>query len=429
MKHSRGAAELFLRAVLSALVVVIGISVAPMHAQNFNVIYSFTGNLDGGNPPNGLSMDGNGTFYGTTSWGGRHGGNCGANGCGAVFALVHSNSGWQLTPLYNFLGGNDGLFPPTRVVPARDGRLYGVTQTGGGGPCQGRNGNGCGTVFQLSPAAPLCRNSHCFRAETVLYRFQGGADGAYPEGEIVFDQAGNLYGTTSGGGSSGCSGGCGVVYELTPLNGGWTQSVLYSFAGGEDGSHPDARVTFDGFGNLYGTTMRGGTADCGTVFQLTPSQSGWTKKTVYEFTCGNDGGYPVVGIIFDQSGNLFGATLDGGENGGGTVFKLVPSGNTWIFSLVYSLTGFGFSGPGGDLVFNNGNLYGTTSADGINSLGNVFELSPSGGDWIYTSLYDFGGGNDGGAPFSNLIFDGNGNMYGTALNGHFGFGNVFQITP
>lgn len=419
------------RQVFVCLVIVaLAIACAPSaNAQNFQVIYNFTGGLDGALPPNGLSMDSSGTFYGTNTEGGRQGGYCPRGGCGTVFKMVHNQSGWVVTPLYNFLGGNDGLFPPTRVIPSQDGRLYGTTQYGGGGPCQHHDGNGCGTVFELSPPAPLCRNSYCFRAETILYRFQGGVDGAYPDGELIFDQVGNLYGTASGGGNHACGGGCGLVYKLSHSNGTWTQSVLYTFAGGEDGGYPQAHVTFDGFGNLYGTTMRGGSDDCGTVFEIMPSQSGWTKKTLYEFSCGDDGRYPVIGVTFDEVGNLYSATWDGGRNGGGTVFKLAPSGDNWIFTLVYSFSGTGVSGPGGDMVFRNGNLYGTTSGDGVNEFGNVFRLSPSGNDWTYTSLYDFRGGNDGAAPWSTLIFDSDGNMYGTTLNGELHFGNVFEITP
>ena len=175
---------------------------------------------------------------------------------------------------------------------------------------------GCGTVFSLRPPASACKTASCDWQETVLYRFMGGNDGAYPIfAELILDGMGNLYGTTSGDGGSGCFGnGCGTVYKLTSSDGGWTESVLYNFTGGSDGGLPSAGVIFDTAGNLYGTTHYGGNLacnfgyGCGTVFQLTPSGSGWMEKVLYSFQGASDGASPVGGLIFDSSGNLYGST-------------------------------------------------------------------------------------------------------------------------
>jgi uncharacterized repeat protein (TIGR03803 family) len=259
----------------------------------------------------------------------------------------------------------------------------------------------------------------------VLYRFaNGGADGANPgSGDLIFDQAGNIYGTTTFGGK-----GYGVVYELTPSG---TESVLYAFSG-SDGYYPDAGVIFDNAGNLYGTTEDGGLNMLGTVFELTYSIGfGWAESFLYSFQNGNDGNQPSAGLIFDPSGNLYGTTSNGGSGGGGTVFELTPSGGGWTYSLLYSFTGGNQCGPEGTLVMDGaGNLYGTTQCDGAHNKGSVFKLTPSANGWTYTSLHDFTGGSDGGYPLCNVVFDANGSLYGTTYGGGTqGVGVVWEIMP
>src|SRR5271166_1949839 len=248
-----------------------------------------------------------------------------------------------------------------------------------------------------------------------------------------------LYGTTAyGGGGSGCGGnnGCGTVYKLTPSNGGWTESVLYSFQGGSDGAFPYAGVIFDQAGNLYGTTAYGGGSGCagngcGTVFQLTSSGSGWVENTLYSFQGGNDGASPFGGLIFDQSGNLYGSTAYTSSFGvgGGTVFELSPSGSNWIHTVLYSFSGG--AGPYDTLTIDAGNLYGTTNRDGAYGYGSVFKLTHSGGGWTYTSLHDFTAGSDGGYVYGGVILDSSGNLYGTTQYGGSGgdTGVVWEITP
>ncbi len=234
-------------------------------AQTFTVLHTFTGGHDGGNPNAGVTINGR-NLYGTAYYGGA--------GYGTVYELKHAGSGWTLNPLYTFTGGSDGAYPRARVIFGPNGTLYGTTVLGGTGEC---SIVGCGTVFNLRPSATTCRATLCPWTETVLYAFKGSPDGNYPElGDLLFDHAGNIYGTTVSGGVSG------TVYELTPSGSGWTESVLYSFLGAPgDGYGPYSGVIFDNAGNLYGTTAGGGTGGGGTVFEL--MYPGWTESIVNSF--------------------------------------------------------------------------------------------------------------------------------------------------
>jgi uncharacterized repeat protein (TIGR03803 family) len=414
----------FAKTIFLSLVTLLQVSAGSVwvEAQTFTVLHNFTGNGDGAYPYAGLTMDKAGNLYGTAYAGG-------VTDYGTVFKLTHKNSAWIFAPLYNFAGGYDGAYPNAGVILGPDGSLYGTTVSGGTA-CQ-LNGTGCGTVFNLRPSLRAPRSTLEPWTETVLYRFSGGRDGGLPYAEVVFDQAGNLYGTTQFGGGVGSDG---VVYELMPSGGGWTQSALYIFNGGLDGAHPFASVIFDQAGNLYGTTAEGGTGgdNWGTVFQLTPSESGWTENVLYRFQDGSDGAVPWAGLIFDGAGNLYGATTQGGLGKDGTAFELTASGGTWTFSVFYSFIGSGYGGPYGSLIMDSaGNLYGTTYGGGAYGHGSVFKLTPSGGGWTETVLHDFkGGSGDGAIPYSSLVFDANGNLYGTAsLGGTNNLGVVFEITP
>jgi uncharacterized repeat protein (TIGR03803 family) len=257
----------------------------------------------------------------------------------------------------------------------------------------------------------------------VLYRFQGGSDGLSPQyGDLAFDSAGNVYGTTIGGGLDSCDGStCGVVFKLTRSGSSWTESVLYPFTGGNDGGNPFSGVIFDGSGNLYGSAYEGGDLGLGTVYELSPAGSGWTQKTLTDFSEGV--GSPLAGLTFDSHGNLFGTGFVGG-----TVYELQPSGGNWNFSQLEYFNGF--DGPFGSLTFDGaGNIYGTNATGGAFDQGFVFKLTPSGGGWNFTDLYDFTDGNDGGFPISNVVLDSSGNLYGTAYFGTDGEGVIWQITP
>ncbi len=366
-----------------------------------------------------MTIDPAGNLYGTTSA-------AGARGFGTVYRIVHAGANWRFYLLYTFLGQtdqtNDGGAPYSRVVIGPDGLLYGTTHSGGDG--QGcKAWYGCGTVYSLKPGETVAPWQ-----ETLLFRF-GTDDGSNPDyGDVVFDQAGNLYGTTRNGGAYLQ----GTVYELTPNVTGWTEQVLYSFAGPPDGTSPLSGPVFDQSGNLYGTTSAGGASGWGTVYQLKLSGSGWAENILYSFQQGSDGLAPTAGLIFDPSGNLYGATQTGGIGGGGTAFELSPlSGGTWNLSTLYGFLGPAFGGPYRSAIMDSaGNLYGTTSGDGAHQWGSVFKLTRSSGGWTYSSLHDFTGGTDGGTPYGSLVFDANGNLYGTTYaGGANGEGVVFEITP
>jgi uncharacterized repeat protein (TIGR03803 family) len=384
----------------------------------YTKIHDFTGGQDGAGPYAGLTIDHAGNLYGTTSAGGA---GYGEFGYGTVYKVASKGAGWTFSPLYNFSGGADGAHPFSRVMLGANGALYGTTIYGGtekqGCP------NGCGTVFSLRPPATVCTSAPCFWTEKVLYPFQG-IDGQWPTGDLVSDQAGSIYGTTTGGGGMYGYDGVGVVYRLTTAG---VENVLYNFpnTGCTNGAGPYAGVIFDAAGNLYGTTLYTGAGACGygVVFQLTPSGSGWTENVLQTFQNGNDGSIPYAGLIMDQLGNLYGATSSGGPGGGGTIFEMQPKSNYWDFSTIDDLIGQG-GGPEASLVMDNNGvfLYGTTVSGGAYGLGSVFEVG--GGD-----IYDFTGGADGAYPHSNLVLDANGNLYGTTqAGGTNGWGAVFEIT-
>jgi uncharacterized repeat protein (TIGR03803 family) len=396
--------------VLAVLFTLTVVASRVTQAQTYTVIHNFTGGQDGADPQTGLTMDGAGNLYGTSD-------RAGGAGYGTVFKLASKGSSWVFSPLYSFTGGNDAY--PSGVILGSNGTLFGTTF----GPPPG------GSVFNLRPSPRACTTALCPWTETVLYAFTGGNQGSNPSGEVVFDQSGNIYGATSYGGS-GCSfPGCGVVYELMPSGGGWTEEAIYafSFAGG---AYPAGRLIFDGAGNLYGTTTSAGAYGYGTVYQLEPSGGAWRENLLHSFQGGKDGSAPAAGLIFDQVGNLYGTTPLG-SLGNGTVFELTPSGGNWTFKLLYSFPGQNGGGPMASLTMDAaGVLYGTTYGTGANNFGSVFKLTPSGGGWTYTSLHDFTGGDDGNNPISNVLLHPNGKLYGTASGGGSqGFGVVWEITP
>lgn len=417
------------RHIIAALALVPGFTifaVRSMQGQTFTVLHNFSGR-DGANPYAGLTMDTAGRLYGTAVEGGFLGGPCaGLDGCGTVFRLTHKNSGWILESLYTFQGQADGSSPFAGVVTGPDGALYGTTIAGGGGSCT--NGRaGCGTIFRLVPPPTTCAATQCPWQETVIHAFQGGSDGWSPAyGSLLFDIAGNIYGTTQYGGGPSDDG---TVYEATGHGGGWTESVLYVFAG-QNGEVPSGGVIFDQAGHLLGTTTDGGPDDRGggIVFQLTHGGNGWTENILYPFSPFDPAGSePLAGLLLDGTGNLYGTT-GFGITGYGTVFQLAPSGATWTLDILYSFPSY--AAPIGSLVADaSGNLYGTVQYGGIHGQGVVFELMPSGGSWTYYSLHDFTGGSDGGAPAGSVLLDANGNVYGTAsLGGTRDAGIIWEIS-
>ncbi len=415
-------------------------AIAP--AQTLTVLHTFTDGADGGflapSMSGGITRDSGGNLYGTTNAGGITTGQCGFVGCGVVFKV--SSHGVE-TPIYKFQGAPDGMYPDARVIIGPDGALYGTTQQGGSGSCFGI---GCGTVFKLQPPPNFCASFECPWHETILYNFSSPADGFYPVGDVTFDSAGNLYGTTEQGGSESCSRGsysCGTVFKLTPnSNGTWTKTTIYAFQGGaNDGMEPESPLAIDRAGNLYGATPYGvGTGciygfGCGTVFELTPSGSGWTETILHIFTGNSDGGYPFGGLIFDPSGNLYGAASYGpGEFGYGTLFELTPQqGGGWNFSVPYTFDGQA-EGPVDLTMDASGNLYGNAGG-GEGGSGVVYRLTNSGGGWTFTSLYSFGFNNsDGFFPAGKVVLDAQGNIYGVCSEGPYpspDAGTVWKLTP
>jgi uncharacterized repeat protein (TIGR03803 family) len=402
--------------------VVAAFAMPTVFAQTFQVIHNFTG-PDGQDAYAGLTMDQAGSLYGTAVQGGAY-------GLGVVFKLKRSGTGWILVPLYSFRGGADGANPESRVIIGPDGALYGTTIGGGGAGCDLQGG--CGTVYSLKPPLTVCKSALCPWRETVLHRFTGGADGSYPYlGDLVFDHSGNIYGTASGGGL-GCEYGCGTVFQLSPSMGSWTLNTIYSFTGGSNGSYPAGGVIFDKAGNLYGTVPQGGDSGAGLVYKLTPSGAAWMESTIYAF--GTEAYQPLAGLIFDAAGNLYGTTVFGGSGGGGTVYEVQPSNGSWTATVLYGFSGY--EGPMDKLVMDSqGNLYGTSTLTGDDAKGEVFKLAPSNGGWAFTELYAFTGGSDGYFPSGNVILDASGNLYGTTGAGGSGAGCgggcgvVFEIAP
>jgi uncharacterized repeat protein (TIGR03803 family) len=377
----------------------------PSRSVQHFILHSF-GGPDGAGPLLGVIADAKGAFYGTTAFGGKA-----ANG--TIFKLTPSKSGYSEKVLHSFSGGPEG-YAPDGLVGGNDGVLYGGTLAGGQNGC----GVGCGTVFKLTPT----KSGYAF---SVVYRFRPGNDANQPVGSPVLDKRGAIYGVTQLGGSSNN----GAVFKLTPGKSGYTERVLYSFPGGGGGTLPQAGLTIDTSGSLYGTTYYGGAGTCGggcgTVFKLTPGKSGYTESLLYSFKDEADGDGPSAALrVDDRTGAIYGTTEYGGADFYGTVFKLTPSGSDYIESIIYQFNGSADGGyPEGQLLLAaNGVLFGTT-ARGPGSkypkgLGTVFQLTPSGSSYGFKLIYGFlrpSGGSD--PIWSSLISDAKGGLYGTTRSG------------
>jgi uncharacterized repeat protein (TIGR03803 family) len=364
-------------------------------AGHETVLYTFTGGADGAYPGAGVIRDGAGNLYGTTTGGGNT--NC-YQGCGVVFKLDTTG---RETVLYSFTGGADGGRPIAGVIRDSAGNLYGTTYFGGT--------MGTGVVYKLDASGH----------ERVLYSFTGGADGGGPQAGVIRDSAGNLYGTTSYGTTSGGGANWGVVYKVNTFG---QETVLYTFTGGADGGLPYAGVIRDAAGNLYGTTYLGGAAGAGVVFRV---NSAGQETLLYSFTGGADGGLPSAGVIQDSSGNLYGTTFEGGTAGWGVVYKLDTAGQE---TVLYSFTD---GADGGNPFFagvirdSAGNLYGTAAGGGTANQGVVYKLDTAGQE---TVLYSFPGTAGGFDPSSGTIRDSAGNFYGTTTSGGTaGYGVVYKV--
>jgi len=413
-RSSKGASIAILHgALIFALSSVLLAAPAQQASVKFSVVYSFCaqpGCADGAGPNSPLVQDKNHNLYGTTAGGG-------ANGAGTVFQITPS--GIEKV-LYNFTGGADGANPSSGLLMDSKGNFYGETLFGGT--------NGGGTVFELTSSGVL----------KVFYSFTYyGVAGTSPANGLLRDYKGNLYGTTTYGGPYGCAEGygCGVVFEVSPTG---AEETLYAFTGGADDGNPAAGLVRGKNGNFYGTTAQ--TEDfgsaAGTVFELTPTGSEWP---IYSFTGGTDGQSPYAGLVMDTEGNLYGTTHWGGDQscyddfywGCGVVFEVTPSGTE---KVLYAFTGGADGGyPSSTLIRDGyGNLYGSTVNGGNQSCytgyvygcGVIFKVSANGQEVV---LHTFTGGADGLYPSDGLLRGAQGYLYGTSGKGVNGGGVVFKV--
>lgn len=322
--------------------------------------------------------------------------------------------------LWNFSDTNgDGSQPWSNYfITDAKGNFYAVTASGGT--------YGEGTVFMLTPGGK----------ETVLYEFQGQAanDGGSPHGRLAFDSAGNIYGTTQGGGVNGS----GTVYELTKSGGKWKEQVIYAFsAAGLDGASPSAGMTIASDGTMYSTTAGGGSYGAGAIFSLKKKGKTWKQTVIHSLNFPSEGGFPYEGLMMDAAGNLYGGAPSGGSGGNGVIYRLSPTKSGWTYTNINNFTGQNGDGTGLywiDLISDaNGNIYGATSFGGTNGTGTVWELVYSKPKKTYKEkiLYEFGasGSGDGNNPYGGLARDSKGNLYGTTLNGgSSGFGTAYELT-
>src|SRR5271155_1615480 len=369
----------------------------------------------------------------------------------ALLALVMSASAQTFSTLYTF-SGSSGSSPSGKLTLDAQGNLYGTTNNPGG------SGPGYGTVFELTP------NNGTW-AEAVLYSFSGKADGNHPNGGLLLDASGNLYGTTMFGGSSKCNSGCGVVFKLSPGQSGWTQTVIHSFQG-KDGSMPSAGLVVGASGNLYGATLEGGAttkcqgAGCGVVFELSPNAGKWTFRDLIDL--GNITMNTVTApLTLDAQGDIYEATDTGvfrlslvngkwthtilrrftptkdpmestmfNPNGAlygtcglqGAIYELIPGIPKWTYTVLYKTE---FEPASGVITDAAGNLYGTATG-GPSSYGMIYSLAAN--TWAFTDLYDFPSTNPN--PYGDLVMDGSGNLYGvTSGDGSTTFGSVWELTP
>jgi len=395
---------------------------AGAQAETFKVLHAFgVAAGDGNLPSSPLLKDSAGNLYGMTSAGGAH-------NLGTVYRLSPTSTGsFNETILYSFKGGPaDGGFPQGSLVRDSAGNLYGVTSVGGitATVCNYSAGPGCGVIFKLTPT------STGLWIESVLHRFTG-TDGGNSFAGLVQDSKGNFYGATSAGGSKGL----GTVYKLSLTSTGWKETVLHSFTGNPDGVEPlifQTALTLDGLGNIYGSTYTGGAASGGIVFELIPQTSGaWKEKILYTFQRGADGYEPLTGVILDKSGNVYGTTLLGGTSpGSGDVFELTAA-NGYAKTILHDfnvLTDPAKETPHGLFFDASGNLYGTTEYA-------LYKLTHESSGWSETVLWAFDNSQDQGANtvYQPAIMDAQGNFWGATLwggpAGQFTGGVAWELIP
>ena len=394
-----------------------GAIVTPADAQTFTTLHTFTSSLDGASPFGGLVADRNGNYYGTT----QHGG---SSGNGTVFEMSPPAAGsadWTESIIWNFAGGADGSVPSFQLVIDGKGNLYGETQDGGGS-CS------CGSVFVLVPP----KTSGANWSKRILYLPAGVTAGFY--GGLTLDSTGDVYGIQSAGGTFAE----GLAFKVTPVSGGgYRSTVLYNFGATKaDSMRPYGPLTIDSSGNLYGASYDGGKYQDGTVYKLTPPTGGsgaWSNTVLFSFNTGTGGNFPDGNVILDKTGRIYGQTTGGGTSYG-TIFRLTPTeSGEWMESVLHT-----FDDTDGGVIYSSlaldsrtNTFYGTSFSGGLGN-GVVFELTPpanGSATWTDTVLHTFTGQSDGGSPLGPMVWDANGVLYGTTYYGDAGYGEVFSITP
>ena len=382
-------------------------SSVPVSAQTESTIFSFTLH-ESFWPKGGLVEDAKGNLYGITVGGGTY-------GVGTVYQLSPPAKGsttWKKTVLWSFQPwGLTGYTPSSELAIDSNGDLYGVTWSGGDGSCH------CGVLYELIPPATVGGPW----TQLVLHAFTNtGNDGRLPNASVVLSSS-TIYGVTQQGGLYDS----GMIYQFTPgTNGGY--SVLYSFGANNDASTPNGPLLLDSAGSLYGVTSLGGAFNAGAVYKLSPPQNGgsWTESILFSFGGGSQssGITPVGNLLFDSSGNLYGVTEFGGASQLGVAYELSPASGSWTQNVLFNFSKTAGSSPLAGMTWNptNGSLYGTTSAGGSHTHGTAFQLTPpaSGGLWTEKLLWQFTFANNGGLPSGRVLRDPTtGYLYGTTYNG------------
>jgi uncharacterized repeat protein (TIGR03803 family) len=396
---------------------------------NFEIIHNFTSTEQ--SPAPGLATTQEGKLYGATGSGGN-------DGLGLAYQLVESGQNWTFNPLYSFTGGTNGQTPLPGVI-GPDKALYGTA--GGGIQTCGSSGNEyCGVVYRLTPGPTACLTALCSWSENVIYRFTGNPDGSQPNGNLVFDHGGNLYGTTTNGGAYGQ----GAIYKVTPSNSGWTETLIHSFTGGSDGGQP-ASLLLGQDGNLYGTTYAGGSAGGGgVIFQLMPSGGSWTETVITSYAPCTGGYYdcPIPRLIQESSGNFYGINTyslyqcwaECWWNTYAVVFEMSPSDGGWQFTTLLDscqiLIGcnefdYGFNVFKDLTIDAAGNVYTTQGIQGFGGMEEVyFGAVYKGTQFPQYPLVGFGGDD-----FRDVEVDASGNLYGTTGACGGSPGTVWQLSP
>jgi uncharacterized repeat protein (TIGR03803 family) len=396
--------------VLTAIV--LGFALVASAQSQEKVIHTFHGK-DGVAPSAAPILDAVGNLYGTTYAGGSQ--DCVGDGCGTVYELSpKAGGGWAEKVLHVFrFNGKDGVFPSARLTMDDAGNLFGTTADGG----DGCGGYGCGTVFELSP------NGDGTWKATTLHSFND-ADGQVVYAGVVVGSDGSIYGTTAAGGAHNA----GVAFQLSPgKDDHWVETVLHDFTGGRDGGGPGQLIS-DQAGNLYGTTADGGAFLYGTVFELSEIAGKWSETVLYNFKQNKDS-LGVSSVILDNAGGFYGTLVS--QQTDGVIFQLKQVNGEWKKTIIFRFNLTNGSWPLPRLALDaSGNIYGTTEFGGSHDLGVVYELSPTKSGWKQRVLHEFAGQKDGATPWDGVVLSPTGQLYGTTrMGGTKDVGVVFQVTP